>query len=196
MSGLQNIIAYINSESEQQINGIVAEARARIDYLKEESMERADVECSRIAEKAAEEKATIIERGKASAEIRKKQSILAAKQELISQVIADCRQRLVEMGEEEYFSLLSGLLEKHMPDSDAILSFNKRDLLRMPDSFRRSVLELAEKKAIKAEISDVPADIDGGFIIGLGEIEENLSIEALIEENEADIRDICGRELF
>ena len=196
MSGLQNIIAYINSESEQQINGILAEARARIDYLKEESMERADRECSRIDQKAKEESATLIERGRASAELRKKQSILASKQELISQIVEECKARLSDMEEEQYFSLLAKLLEKHMPESDAVLFFNKRDLMRMPDAFRKKAEELTEGKGIRAEISDSPADIGGGFIISFGDVEENLSIEALIEEDEGEIRDICGRELF
>lgn len=196
MGGLQNIIDHINEESRQQIKGILSEAEARIEAMKEESRKRTDDECSRIAEKAESERQLILERGQASADLRKKQLLLSARQELITETIQDCLRKLRELPDDQYFEMLERLFVKHLPSEDAELRFNARDLGRMPESFRSFIASKSEKAGVRTVISDRTEDMDGGFVMDFGETEEDLSFSSMAEQYETDIRDLVSRVLF
>ena len=70
--------------------------------------------------------------------------------------------------------------------------FNQKDLDRLPKNFQ-SVLN---ENDIKAEISNKPADISGGFILKCGDIEENMSFSALLTEKRDKLEDFINRQLF
>lgn len=193
MSGLEEILAYIDGEADKQINGIVSEADARIEAMREESHRRRDGECDRIKRNAASRQKLILERGRASAELRRKQLLLEAKQELISNVIGSCLAKLGSLPDDEYFDLLIRSFKRDIPAERAELRMNKRDLGRMPESFAETISGFSEGRV---HIAKEPVDIDGGFILDFGETEEDMSFSSLIGENDSAIRDICSHILF
>ena len=195
-NGLTSIINYINEESEQQIKGIRSEAEARVEAMKEENRRRIEEECGRIREKAISGEETILQRGSASAELRKKQMLLTARQELISDTISYCMERLIRLPKEEYFDILKKLFSENVHPGDIKLYLNSRDLERMDDGIKKELMDIAKKAGARLEISELPKDIRGGFIMDLGDIEENLSIEAIFSDHDDDIRDLLSGLLF
>ena len=196
MTGLQSILDYINEESEQQIKGIRSEAKARMEAMEELSRRQTEEECEHIRLKADAEESLILERGKASAELRRKQLLLSARQELITETLRYCLEELEELPEEEYAAILKKLLLFGIRPGKAVLYMNKRDLSRMRERQRQELISLAMDAGNELTISEEPRDIRGGLILGMGDIEENLSFESIFAEREDDIRDVLSRVLF
>ena len=195
MSGLQEILNYISDESQRQVEGIMTEADARIEAVSEEMLRRSDEQCGRILEKAALESRLILERGQASAELRKKQMLLSARQEIISGLLDECLRELLALPDEEYFRLLERLFERHYQGGDAELRLSEKDRKRMPEGFVRNLCRAADNRG-RILVSDHTEDIGGGFIMDFGDTEEDLSFHSLIEENDPYLRDILNRILF
>lgn len=196
MTGLQSILDYINEESEQQIKGIRSEAKARVEAMEELSRRQTEEECERIRLKADAEEDLILERGRASAELRRKQLLLSARQELITETLSYCLEELSELPEEEYAAILKKLLLSGIRPGKAVLYMNKRDLSRMRERQRQELISLALDAGNELTISEEPRDIRGGLILGMGDIEENLSFESIFADREDDIRDVLSRVLF
>ena len=72
----------------------------------------------------------------------------------------------------------------------------KKDLERMPAGFREEIKSLAQKKGGVLEISGETRNIDGGFILIYGGIEENCSIDAMFAEKRDELLDQVRKILF
>ena len=59
----------------------------------------------------------------------------------------------------------------------------------MPAGFREEIKSLAQKKGGVLEISGETRNIDGGFILIYGGIEENCSIDAMFAEKRDELLD-------
>ena len=100
---------------------ILAEARAQSDEIREKAEEEAgavlretEERLSRLREEAKEREALVKKeletRARSSASLKKRQLILAAKQDMIREQIEKAHQTLLEMEPEEYFSLIADCL--------------------------------------------------------------------------------------
>ena len=72
----------------------------------------------------------------------------------------------------------------------------KKDLERMPAGFREEIKSLAQKKGGVLEISGETRNIDGGFILIYGGIEENCSIDAMFAGKRDELLDQVRKILF
>ena len=72
----------------------------------------------------------------------------------------------------------------------------KKDLERMPAGFREEIKSLAQQKGGVLEISGETRNIDGGFILIYGGIEENCSIDAMFAEKRDELLDQVRKILF
>lgn len=196
MSGLEKIVGHITEASSQKAEAILSEARAKAEAIKAETKAKADAECDRIQKKAEAEVQNKLDRGEASAELRKKQILLTGKQELINQTIEKAADYLTGLSDADYFVFLGKLYEKHVPGRDAVLSMNETDLKRVPKTLLEQFAKAAEEKGAKLSLCDKPADIRGGFILSYGGIEENCSIDALIDDNMELLQDKVYKVLF
>ena len=66
----------------------------------------------------------------------------------------------------------------------------------MPANFREEIKGLAQKKGDTLEISGEARNIDGGFILVYGGIEENCSIDAMFAEKRDELLDQVRKILF
>ena len=86
--------------------------------------------------------------------------------------------------------MIKKMLEKYASGKKGLLYFSGTDLKRLP----------ADMNSIAAgynlEISKEPADIDGGFILSYGDIEENCSFDVLIESSKEELQDKIGQILW
>lgn len=115
---------------------------------------------------------------------------------LIGKVIADACDRVKNLDEGKYFEILKSMAEKYLLPREGEICFSKKDLERMPANFREEIKGLAQKKGGTLEISGEARNIDGGFILVYGGIEENCSIDAMFAEKRDELLDQVRKILF
>lgn len=196
MSGLDKIIARISEESAEKAGVIISDAEKKAEEIKNEAAGKTAEECERIAKKADAVVRNTEERGKASAELRTKQILLGGRQELMNEVLAEAKSRLDNLSDEEYAAFIAKLFSRHVPSEDAMLKLNSRDAARLPEEILTEMKAEAKAHGAELKISDKPADIKDGFILDFGGVEENCTIDALIEQNMDDLSDKIRDILF
>ena len=97
---------------------------------------------------------------------------------------------------EEYFVLIRKMLKQFVLAKQGELYFSERDLDRMPDGFETEVEEIAASKGGSLLLMKEPKNIDGGFILVYGGIEENCSFKALFLAQKDRILDKVHELLF
>ena len=146
--------------------------------------------------KSCRKKDIFFQRTASAADMKKRTAVLAAKQELIGKVIADACDRVKNLDEGKYFEILKSMAEKYLLPREGEICFSKKDLERMPANFREEIKGLAQKKGGTLEISGEARNIDGGFILVYGGIEENCSIDAMFAEKRDELLDQVRKILF
>jgi len=190
------MIDHITHEAEENVSAVISEAKSSAAAMTAENEKKIEEECSRIARKADSEAENIAERSVASAQLKARQILLSGRQELINSTLEAARERLGNMDEAEYFPLLLKLFKKHCPAKDASISFCSRDMERMPDPLKEEIRKAAAEKGCGLRFSETPADIQNGFVLDFGGVEENCSFDALMENSIDDLRDLIQRILF
>lgn len=193
MSGLEKILEQINSDAEKNAADITAQAKKEAQKIADDYDIQAKKEAEDIREEASSACKDIIQRSKSAADLHKRQTILKAKQELISQVLNKAHKSLLDLNSSEYFALIIKMIEQFSQNEKGTILFNQRDLDRMPKLFS---MKAAKASSGNLKIDDTPRDIDGGFVLCYGGIEENCSFKALFESNEEFLQDKVHRLLF
>ena len=196
MSGLEKIIGSITGEASEKAEKILKDAQEEAARITGESEKRTALEVDRITKKAQSEAASIKERSKASAELKSKQILLSGKQELISETIDKAKAYVGNLKDETYVKLIRAIFNRHVPKEDAVLMFNAKDQQRIPANVIAGFVQQAAENGARLTVSVKAADIKDGFILDFGGIEENCSIEALIDQNIEEIQDSVNRKLF
>ena len=99
--------------------------------------------------------------------------------------------KMKNLPDEDYFELIYTFAKKLSGMSGVVL-LNKKDMNRLPKDF----LARLEECGVKAELSKTPCDIESGFILKCGDIEENMDFSAILSEKRDAIEDFINQELF
>lgn len=196
MSGLEKMKARIIEEAEDSAREIISQADAQAEDIVGSARKGAEEEARQILEQAEKDAAEYGKRTKAALDMQRKQLVLRAKQEMIAEVIDQAYDKVLNLGEKEYFGLMRKLLEKYILPGEGVICFSKKDLERMPTSFRKVIEETASEAGASLSISGQPEQIDGGFLLVYGGIEENCTIRALFDEKKEELSDMANRCLF
>ena len=176
MAGLDKIIARIQAESEEAAARTLEAAKAEAETILQNAREEAAAECAAIGRKAEQAAANILDRGHSAAELKKRQRILAEKQVLIGRIIGEAKQQLKNMPQEAYFENIVKLAVKASQNGKGTILFSKADLDRLPENFAdtlNAALVAGGKEGAALTVSSETRDIDGGFVLTYGGIEEN-----------------------
>jgi V/A-type H+-transporting ATPase subunit E len=196
MGGLDKIIGHISHDAENEVKSVLDAAKAQAESIVNDAKEKTAEECDRINKKAATEVQSILDRGRSSAELKTKQILLTGRQELISETINMVRDRLNSLSDEEYAEFITGLFAKHVPNKDAVLKLNAADMKRIPKEVLDGFVKKAEEAGAKLTVSGEAAGIKNGFVLDFGEIEENCTFDALIDQNIEELQDKVKSLLF
>lgn len=186
---------------------ILAEARAQADEIREKAEEEAgavlretEERLSRLREEAKEREALVKKeletRARSSASLKKRQLILAAKQDMIREQIEKAHQTLLAMEPEEYFSLIEQMVRRFALPKEGEICFSQRDLKRLPDRFEKRLEQAAAERGGSLKIGREPASLDGGFLLDYDGIEENCSFQALLAAKRDECSDQIQKLLF
>ena len=89
------------------------------------------------------------------------------------------------------------LLEAYVLPQEGEIYFSVKDLENMPVGFGKEIEEIALAKGGKLTVAGAGRDnIDNGFILAYGGIEENCTIRAMFDAKRDELSDIVHRLLF
>ncbi len=196
MSGLDKMKTQILKEAEQSAQEILDRAKGEADSVLEKAREEAGKEAAEIRAKACREAEDYAGRAKSASDMRRKQAILSAKQDAIREVLGKAYDKVMDLGDEQYFDLLEKLLERYALPEDGVICFSEKDLKRMPEGFSGKIKTIAAAKGGSLALSDEPKETDGGFLLVYGGIEENCTIKAVFDSKREELSDKVNRMLF
>lgn len=196
MNGLDKIIAQILDDAKQESLAIREKADREAEAIRAAAGEKARKLEEEQAKTAAQREKSDEERFRSSAELKKRQTVLAAKQAIIEEMIAAAHKALLEKPDEAYFAWMEQLLSRFVTDRAGEIYVSKRDLERMPDDFPAKIEKAAQEKGGSLVLKKEPKEIDGGFILVYGGVEENCSAEALFASQRDALADMVHAMLF
>ncbi len=196
MSGLDKIISQIREEADASAAQILDEAKEKAAQI----LKEADEDCARTANNAEAQKEAaredILQKNRSSAEMQRRRTLLTTKQEVIDEIIDAAHASLLAEDTKEYFDTLARMLPRHVQPQAGELRFNRKDLERLPQDFPKKAAEAAAQKGGSLTVSDKPCEIDGGFLLVYGDIEENCSFDALFLAEREKLQDQLHTFLF
>lgn len=196
MTGLEKIIEKIGLDAQQSASEVLGQADEKCAEILAEAQAESDKIDAQALLDADALREDILARGESGAQMQRKNRILTAKQEMIGDVIEQARADLIGMDTFDYFVLLGRLAERNVQPGDGVMYLSPRDLARVPASFHRTLAEIAQKKHGTLVIAHESRDIDGGFVLAYGGIEENCSFDAMFEDRKEELQDVVRAKLF
>ena len=190
MNGLDKIIAEIAQEAKAAAEHKRSDAQVAAARALDRAREEAKAIEAEAAQRAELEYKRIISRAHSTGEITKKSVLLREKQRIIDGILKDAHVRLAGLGDQEYFAFMGRLLDKYATQGSGEILLSRRDKDRVTPEFRAA----AEQKGLT--ISEETREIDGGFVLSYGSIEENCSIGALMESERDRLHDVVKGFLF
>lgn len=196
MTGLDKIINQILDEANNSASTKLEEARAQAEQIMNAAREEASKETEAITEKSKVDMANYKERMKSSADLKRRTAILAAKQEMIVQVMQKAYEKFCSKSDAEYFDTLLDMLERFAMNQDGTIYFSKDDLAKLPSGYEGKISAVAAKKGGTLKVSKETRNIDKGFVLAYGGIEENCSFRALFDSKKDELQDKVQAILF
>ena len=196
MTGLEKMKSQILEEAQSSAKEILDNARSEAEKIKAEARERAEAQCGRISEKSQAEVKTLEERSVSSCGLQRRKALLEAKQEVISAVLDKAYEKLTGADDETYFDIIRKMLRKFVPAQKGEISFSARDLERMPKGFEDEIKEIAKEKGGELNLSKESREVEGGFVLIYGGIEENCTFRAMFSSRRDELADKVHALLF
>ena len=190
MTGLEKIIEHIRQDADIAAKAIITEGETEAAALLEEEK----AELIRLQqtndEKRKAEVELLVNRGQSAAKLLRRKMLLEAKQQIISDVIEDAKSTLHHLPESDYFALILKMVKKNALQKSGEILFSEKDQKRLPAEFGDTL------KPFALTVSKETRNIDGGFVLLYGDIEENCSFDALILTARESLQDKVRDLLF
>ena len=129
------------------------------------------------------------QRANSQAGLARRQTLLAAKQGIVDEMIEKAYRELAGQADADYFAMIEKLLVKNIRKASGEILFGRKDLSRLPLDFPIRIRIIAKVAGGELKISGEPADIDDGFILRYGGIEENCSLRAIFASKQNELSD-------
>jgi len=197
MTGLEKILKAIEDEAQARADEIISEANKQAEQILSAARQEGELEAGKIAQKASEEVKSVLSRAESAAVLQERKAILEAKQQIINETIIKARASLSELSDKEYTDILIKLIKRYAHNEVGQIVFSANDKKRLPADFTDRLKQaLADKTGAALTLSEKTADINGGFLLVYGDIEENCSFDALFEAAREDLQDKVNSFLF
>ncbi len=196
MTGLEKMKNQILDEARAAAESKLEEANAKASEILAEANEQAKQSKIDVLKKSETAIANYKERVASSNDLKRRTRILAAKQELIAGTLDKAYESLSSMKEEEYFNMLLKMIEKYAEPQAGEIFFSPADLTRLPEGFAGKIEEFLKEKGGSLRISGEGRNIENGFILAYGGIEENCTLRAMFDAKRDELSDKVHRILF
>ena len=173
-------ISQIGAETDEKCAQIMAQAKLDADKISAEITDRAQ---SKVKQMQAA--------SKSRCDLETRNAFLKRRREEIDKTYSEILNKMKNLPDEDYFELIYTFAKKLNGMSGVVL-LNEKDMNRLPKDF----LARLEECGVKAELAKTPCDIESGFILKCGDIEENMDFSAILSEKRDAIEDFINQELF
>lgn len=173
-------ISKINAETDEKCAQIMAQAKLDADKISAEIADKAQLKVKQM--QAA---------SKSRCDLETRNAFLKRRREEIDKTYSEILNKMENLPDEDYFELIYTFAKK-LSGMSGIVLLNEKDMNRLPKDF----IAKLEKCGVKAELSKAPCDIESGFILKCGDIEENMDFSAILSEKRDIIEDFINQELF
>ena len=189
MTGLEKIVKRIEEDAVATATIIINEAEEKALEISASAQIESEQKKKEIEDRSRIEVSACWNRGESAANLVNKKLILKAKQEIIENVITRAKEMLIELPEKEYFEVIEKMLKKYTLEKSGQIMFSSHDKARLPQNFIDSL-------SPNLTISEKVVNIDGGFILVYGDVEENCSFDALFFATRESLQDQVCEVLF
>lgn len=191
MSSGDKILNRISLDCDERISKINAETDEKCAHIMAQAKLDADKISAEIADRAQSKVKQMQAASKSRCDLETRNAFLKRRREEIDKTYSEILNKMKNLPDEDYFELIYTFAKKLSGMSGVVL-LNKKDMNRLPKDF----LARLEKCGVKAELSKAPCDIESGFILKCGDIEENMDFSAILSEKRDAIEDFINQELF
>ena len=196
MTGLEKMVSQIVDEAKAEAESRKKAAQEEADKIVSEAKAEAEKLIGQSLEQSETDAANYLERVKSSADLQRRTVILQAKQEVIAAVLEKAYTSLNTMDEKAYFEMIRKMLEKFTLSESGEIYFSAADLNRLPAGFEKEISDIAAKKGGSLTLKKESKEIENGFILVYGGIEENCTFRALFNTQKDALQDKIHQELF
>lgn len=197
MTGLEKILKHIEDDAKAAANAVKTQADMDAAQIIAAAEAEKESKCAQIVQKSKSEVSAFLNRAESAALLQEKKLILNTKQQIIADVIEKAKVSLSGLSDEEYFEIIIQMVKKHALSRQGEILFSKSDKKRVPDKFNATLKKtLAEKEDALLTVSEQTCDIDGGFVLIYGDVEENCSFDALFLAARESLQDKVNALLF
>lgn len=191
MSSGDKILNRISLDCDERISKIGAETDEKCAQIMAQAKLDADKISAEIADRAQSKVKQMQAASKSRCDLETRNAFLKRRREEIDKTYSEILNKMKNLPDEDYFELIYTFAKKLNGMSGVVL-LNEKDMNRLPKDF----LARLEKCGVKAELSKMPCDIESGFILKCGDIEENMDFSAILSEKRDAIEDFINQELF
>lgn len=196
MSGIENIISKIESDSENSIKSAAAKAEEQGREIADKLISEAESEAEKILLAASEKAENISRLSAGRCEKLKKQNLLAARVELINQTISDALSEIEGCTDEKYFDYLLKILKSNIQPGECTMFLGEKDMGRALGDFEEKAKALAGESGAALTLSPVASKIKNGFYLKYGDIEINCTFDALAQSKKEELFETVNNILF
>lgn len=189
MTGLEKIVKQIEEEAVATAEIMLREAEDKAREITKDAQANCVMIQKEMEERSANDVSSCISRGESAKDLARKKMILKAKQEVISNVIERAKEKLLQLPDDEYFEVIRKMVQKYALEQTGQIMFSAQDMKRVPKAFK-------DEMKSNLKISEKTANIDGGFILVYGDVEENCSFDALFFATRESLQDQVCEVLF
>ncbi len=179
MDGIEKIIDRISGDAQREIDDVLAQAQAEAEKITAQYQAQAQAEADEIlarGEKAAVERG---ERLASVAQLECRKEVLRAKQEVIEEAFQLALDKLIQLPQQEYVSLLADLAVQASAKGNEKLIFSVADRAQVGKAV---VVAANEKLGERGQLtlSQETRPMQGGFVLSDGVVEVNCTFETLV----------------
>ena len=190
MTSSEKILAGIAGEAKTEAEKITAEAEKQAAEITAAAKAEAETDAGKIRAAAEKKAELIINSGKSSAGLLKRDTALNCRRGFIEKALNFVADTVNAYGDKDYFDFLLTLIKKEKLNGKGEVYLSVKDKARDIAAFK------SELSALDLTLSNTFADINGGFILKYGDIQINGELSALIHEKRDVLTDELNKALF
>ncbi|MCD8299827.1 MAG: V-type ATP synthase subunit E [Clostridiales bacterium] len=196
MTGLDKIVDQILAEAKTEADRIIDQAQTQAKTIADESDAATEKSVRAIRAKADADVKNLDERMHSANDLYSRTATLAAKQAMIAKVIDLAYEKICSMDRKSYFGMLEKMIRKYALAQPGEICFSKADLDAMPLGYQMKIKAAAAEAGGSLTVSDTGRDIENGFILVYGGIEENCTIKAIFDASRDEMQDTVHALLY
>ena len=187
--GIDNILERISVGSEKEAEKITAEARAKATEIYAERTAEAKIAAAALIEAAEKDAIDRINHIKSTAALESRKLVLAAKRDVINEVLDDITPTFRKLPKDEYAAFLVDVAVKSSEKGTLFFANVDYDVA---DKVRDLLKDRPQYKVAKTTVKD----ISSGFIIKYENVRIDCSVESIVENMKTELETIIASKLF